>query len=326
MRPSNSIRFTVDLSDVHDYPPEIKKSANAMAKNPQLLEEVYSDLQNLGVIGEKEITQLMWLIGCSRQLKEPLNALLIGPPAVGKTFLLNAVGRLFPTEFVITTFQIYSNKRYFPPEFLKHRLVLLDHFLPGNENKKIKVPSTFKKFVAQKNLFRIKHRRDISAELINEWAELPILAIIATTTQPDIFKDDFKLIRIFADDSEEQTRRVVNATEDDENPIDEQPILQKHHAFQENLPTNVDFVIPFGNQICNLLPRHVSTKHLELTLTFVKLMKTLALVHHQQREKNGNVIYVAPQDYEIAYRLLQKTFAYYLKNEKLFLRPEEIFG
>src|SRR5262249_18486899 len=82
-------------------PPETRRAAEELLDDPCLLDRVSADIGALGVAGEEVNRLILYLVGTSAQLDQPLAAITRGGSASGKSFLAEKVGQLFPPEVVL---------------------------------------------------------------------------------------------------------------------------------------------------------------------------------------------------------------------------------
>jgi hypothetical protein len=75
--------------------------AEAMAKRPDIMGEIFTDIKKLGVVGEETNTVMVYLAGTSRKMKKPLKLNLRGDTCTGKNTIVNKVIDLFPKDEVI---------------------------------------------------------------------------------------------------------------------------------------------------------------------------------------------------------------------------------
>ena len=87
-------------------PESVRQEAAALLQSEDLFARVVNDIGLLGVAGEKELSATVYLVGCSRLLERPLNAIVQGPSSSGKSYVIDNVAELFPPEAVIRATQM----------------------------------------------------------------------------------------------------------------------------------------------------------------------------------------------------------------------------
>lgn len=104
---------------------DVCDEVDRLLEAPDLLDVVLRDIEHLGVVGERELSLSLYLIGTSRLLEKPLSAIVQGSTSTGKSFVAERVGRLFPDEVVIRAHDLSAKSLYYF-EFgrLQHRFVI----------------------------------------------------------------------------------------------------------------------------------------------------------------------------------------------------------
>jgi hypothetical protein len=107
------------------FPEGIRKRAEGLLKNPEILDELCSDLRQLGVVGEELVALLTYFVAVSRKLLKPLALIVSGAASTGKSFVIETVLRLIPPEEVdIATDRTLQSLCYKRPDALRHMLVV----------------------------------------------------------------------------------------------------------------------------------------------------------------------------------------------------------
>lgn len=95
-------RLRQDLGPGTRPEPEIdepsRQAALAFLRRPDLFDQILADFEALGVVGEQSNKLVAYLAATSRKLDHPLAVLIQSSSAAGKSSLMDAVLRLFPSE------------------------------------------------------------------------------------------------------------------------------------------------------------------------------------------------------------------------------------
>ncbi len=75
-----------------------RQAAVAFLRRPDLFEQILRDFEALGVVGEESNKLVAYLAATSRKLDHPLAVIIQSSSAAGKSSLMDAVLKLFPTE------------------------------------------------------------------------------------------------------------------------------------------------------------------------------------------------------------------------------------
>ncbi|MCR4411652.1 MAG: hypothetical protein NUV77_04400 [Thermoguttaceae bacterium] len=279
-----------------------------MARNPALLDEVYSDLSALGLAGEPELAITCWLVGVSRILAEPLAAVIIGSTSSGKSYLLRLVADLFPPECVLRATQATPQAWfYLAPGSLRHRFVILGERPQGESPEVVDANRAWRELVSEGRLIKavaVKTADGMATHVITQ--EGPVAFCESTTKARLLDEDQSRLLLLNSDDSSEQTGLVVTKlfrAAAEPASVDREAILAKHHAFQRMLG-QPQVLVPFAPALagrfpterpeCRRIARHV-----------VAMIRACAVAHAFQRERDGDAIIAEPRDYEVVSGLLE---------------------
>jgi len=106
---------------------EIQEAARRFLSNPDLLAELLSDLDTLGLVGE-ETTKLIGYLACtSRKLNKPLSVLIQSRSAAGKSACVEALLSLMPSEDVRRWTRLTDQALFYQSETaLVHKLVAIE--------------------------------------------------------------------------------------------------------------------------------------------------------------------------------------------------------
>ncbi|QJW95618.1 hypothetical protein [Frigoriglobus tundricola] len=308
-QPSGSSPDAADPRDaaLDRMPKDICILAEGYLENPMMIERISADIQDAGVVGERELALALYLVGSSAQLPEPLAAVVRGPSSSGKSFLVETVASFFPPEVTLKATDLSPNALYyFPPGELRHRWVVAGERSRMENDERAEATRALREMISAGRLSKavaVKEADTIVSRLIVQ--EGPI-AFVETTTLEDIFAEDANRCLIFnTDERDEQTRRILSATASRAaGKVQNQPARCRaiHYAIQRMLPrTNV--VIPFAPDLAALLPASRVEERRDLSKV-LRFIRASALLHHRRREEDidGHVV-ATLADYQLALRL-----------------------
>ena len=93
-----------------------KEAAMRFLKNPNLFEEILSDLETIGVTGEETNKLVGYLAAVSRKLDDPLSVLIQSRSAAGKSTLQDAILSLVPEEDYVKYTRITDQALFYKDE------------------------------------------------------------------------------------------------------------------------------------------------------------------------------------------------------------------
>jgi hypothetical protein len=292
-------------------PPDVVAEAGAMVRAPDLLARVVSDIECAGVAGEKELGMMLYLVGLSRKLTGPLAALVRGPSASGKSYVIDRVASLAPPEAVIRATQMTPQSLFhMRPGSLRHKWIVAGERSHRQDNDAADATRALREMISARRLSKlmpVKLGDRLETVLIEQ--EGPIAFVESTTLEQVFDEDENRLVQLFTDERPAQTRMILNRLAADSaghgaGDNGAARTVQLHHAAQRMLrPCGV--VIPFAVRLGALVP----DCRVEARRAFPHLLATIqasALLHQHQRERDGEGCVLAVRDdYRLAARLLQ---------------------
>jgi len=93
-----------------------RREAISLLKHPKLLDQVLSDIELIGVVGEQTNKLVGYLAAVSRKLDEPLSVLIQSRSAAGKSTLQDAILKLVPEEDVLKYTRITDQALFYSGE------------------------------------------------------------------------------------------------------------------------------------------------------------------------------------------------------------------
>jgi energy-coupling factor transporter ATP-binding protein EcfA2 len=302
--------FQISARELQNTPAEIVEAAKRMASNPELLVEVYTDMQWLGIEGEYETALTVWLVGVSRVLDTPMAAVVVGPSSTGKSHILNTVAKLFPPEAVLKITDATANSWYYLPSgSLRHRFVIMGERAQSETPEAIDARKAWRELLADGELTKIVAEKTGYGVITRRIYQAGPVAYVESTTRARIFEEDqTRMLVLQTDESETQTRRVViRLFRDAIEPVSEQKIAEiiaKHWAYQRMLgQCRVIIPEPLGVKLAGAMP-HARPECRRLVRQVIATMRASAVAHQFQRQRRDDCIIASKHDYEIAYRLL----------------------
>jgi energy-coupling factor transporter ATP-binding protein EcfA2 len=330
--------FEIAKRELQNTPGDVVEAAKRMASNPELLVEVYTDMQWLGIEGEYETALTVWLIGVSRVLDTPMAAVVVGPSSTGKSYILNTVAKLFPPESVLKVSDATANSWYYlPPGSLRHRFVIMGERAQSETPEAIDARRAWRELLADGELTKIVAEKTGYGVITRRIHQQGPVAYVESTTRARIFEEDqTRMLVLQTDESETQTRRVViRLFRDAIEPVSEQKIAEiiaKHWAYQRILgQCRVIIPEPLGVKLAAAMP-HSRPECRRLVRQVIAMMLASAVAHQFQRERRDDCIIASKRDYEIAYRLLAPAAAVQLGKQphqayqRLFEKLRQRYG
>ena len=291
-------------------PHEVVTDAEAMLADDQLIERILTDIEVLGVVGERELAATIYCIGTSRLLVKPLSSCTQGPSASGKSFINRQIARLFPPETKLLATAISPQALfYFQPGRLIHTFIIGGERARVETDEQAEANKAWRELVADGALDKVVTiTRGGCPETRSVHQDGPV-SFVETTTRTRIFDEDqTRLLMLHTDESPEQTRRIKRAIAQaaQAGPVDPARIIARHHALQRLLK-RVEVRIPFAEALDSSLPSD-RIEARRAAKDVMEMIATIALLHQRQRVtgrvEHGEIISATIRDYAIARRLL----------------------
>lgn len=304
-----------------------KLGAIEVLKNPNLMECILEDLENIGCTGEVLNKKLLILTYCSCKISRPLGLLAKGESSSGKSFLIGKIGEIFPIEWIVSRTRLTSQALfYLGKDFLKNKVLIIAERdgVEGTADYSIRcLQSENQLSISVPNFDKESGRINSDTHIVNG----PI-AYIESTTQSNIYVDnENRSLSIFLDTSEEHTLEIYKKLCQpyligSEAKVNKENICKKYqNAFRTLKSINIK--IPYINLI------KFPTKPIRVRRDFSKfisLIETSAYLYQYQREKvvvDGIEYIIANlDDYRLAYDIASVILARTIK--ELSIRAEEL--
>jgi hypothetical protein len=291
--------------------PEQEAEALTALKSPTLWTDILSDMDALGPVGEEHNKGLVYLVGTSRLLEEPLSCSIISQSAAGKSVLAETVEKMMPPESVKSYARITQNGLFYVEENgLVHALLIVEE-RSGAEA----ADYSIRALQSKKKLIQAVPMKDpATGKILTKTLTVhgPI-AYMETTTQPRLHEENAtRCFEIYLNQTPDQTK-LIHRRQKDTKTLDglkkkeiAEHLKTKHHTMQRLLnPLKV--VIPYVHDI------HFPANWLRTRRDhqrFLNLIEVVTFLHQHQRETkttDDGLTYIEAtlNDYTIAYTLAQ---------------------
>lgn len=285
---------------------EPKPAENNLSDENDLVGRFLADVEERGLVGEKDNAATVFLCAVSARLNRPLNLTVSGESSAGKNYLLSSAIAFIPDEYKMEISGL-------TPKALMHAKE--DEF----EHKAVVIAEY--EGVAKAD-YAI---RTMQSEQVIEWHFVDTgkgvnkkknrvrgpVAFLQATTRPVLHpENETRLLFIGVDDSPEQTRAIVKrqagaaaegvaaASADD---------LNNWHEYLRSLEPMI-VSIPYAPALADYFP----SARVRARRDFPKLLgliESSAFLHQQKREKRGGKLIASAEDYSIARRLFENCYA-----------------
>jgi DNA primase len=281
--------------------------AQRFGRSHDLVAEIQSDLERLGLVGERTNRLLLYFAMTSRKMDDPLAVQILSGSGAGKSHLQDAVLSLCPAEELIKLTSLTGQALFYKGEdSLRHKCLAIAE-VAGAEGARY----ALRNLISEKKLViesTIKNALTGRLETQLNTVHGPT-AVFETTTNPDTDPETkSRYLLLSVDESAEQTRAILEMQRQS-HTLDgmkrrrrRDAVRLRHHAFQRMLRPLV-VVNPFEpllryGEDGRLLFRRDHPKYLQLILVVTFLHQMQRDVKHD--EEIGDYIETTLDDIAIA--------------------------
>jgi DNA primase len=291
-----------------------REEAIQYLKDPNLVQNLVSDIRRIGVLGEDSNALALYLFSLTRKSEKPISAVVFGDSAAGKSYLVNSICSLIPKEdLLILSSASTRSFEHASEEMLKHKFIVVQEIEGMEEVEPIirimQSEGRLSRLVSVKNEVTDKY------ESMHKDVECPA-CIITTTTRDRVHPENStRIFELYANQTPEQTGQIQDllrqkVTLDWAAREKEQALVKATHANAQRLIRNLKVVIPFSKHISFPQDSLRSRRDFE---RFLSLIQAVALFRQFQKEVKltaGDEEYVEAdiEDYRIAHELGTKLF------------------
>ena len=251
-----------------------------LARRIDIFKEFDSELERLGLVGERRAAKLTYLALVSRLLERPVSVAVKGPSSGGKSFMVETVLKFFPPHAFYSLTAMSEHALAYSTEPLRHRHLVI-YEAAG-------MKSDFATYLIRSLLSEGRLRYEtvektkdgLVPRLIER--EGPTGLIVTTTSLRLHAENETRLLSLTITDTSAQTKAVLRALAQDADPYDVD--LARWHALQVWLATGPNkVVIPFAAKLAELVPPMAIRLRRDFK-TVLMLVRAHALLHQVCRE------------------------------------------
>ena len=290
-----------------------KDEALAYLKDPKLIENISEDLAFAGeIIGEETNKMMLYLASISIKFEKPISLVIFGKSSSGKSHLANSVAKFIPEEDSLILSS--STTRAFDyAENLQHKFILVQEY-EGIEN----ILPVIRTLQSEGRLTRavpIKSKDDSPHKSILVENKCSCSVVFTTTREAIYDENATRIFELYADESVEQNKNVVNNTiltanikfRNDEEQ--KKRIIELHKNVQRILEP-IEINIPFAEHI--KFPAKIARNRRD-SARFIQLIKAVAFLKTKAKAGSKRIkaqyIEADDYDYQVAYSIGIKIMA-----------------
>ena len=302
-------------SDKEPFSEEDQEKAQMMAENPEIMGEILQDIKTMGLVGEDNNALMTYLSMTSRKMDNPLNIVIKGEPSTGKNALISCTSVLFPEGEVKNISRMTPHAlEYYGKGALKHKTLIIQEDEGSQDaNYSLRIIQSEKKLVTSSVA---KNEKTGKMETVEITVEGPVNTI--TTTNRARLKEDneTRMLTLYVDTSEKQTRKVVTAIKESYSRLQDFEegricsIRCKHKAFQENL-TKYEVTIPYFKHINFPTDKNRARRDITALGTLIKTVAFIRQFQKPHKISERGILFLEADfnDYKIAHEIFSEIMA-----------------
>jgi DNA primase len=278
--------LSVQSTKPEELTPEEKALGLTLLKNSNLFDEIAADMTTLGYVGEEVNKKLVYLVAVSRILPKPLSVYIQAGSGSGKSYLLETLRKLLPTECVkaLTSFsdqslnyltdEDFHDKVFMVGEAIHNDIVEAQVRQMQSENELSRLVTLKDPKTGELQSREIRHRVRISF----------MMSSTALHLNPE---NASRCLVLHVDESADQTARVLEKQRERrtfEGYAAEEhltPVIVKKHIAAQRLLEKIPVFNPFAPFLDFPKTRPVMRRAQD---QFLSLMETACLLRQKQKE------------------------------------------
>lgn len=202
--------------------------------NSEALELLRSDcfgefrnvVRKAGLVGERRNAAALFVVGVSRELNRPLSVFIKGPSGSGKNHLVKSVLKFFPPRCIVEITSSSGESWSYLGRDLRHKIIYIQE-----ENKASGNIHPARLLISESRLIRMVTKREGGGfKTERQVTEGPVACISTTTRNRLEVDDESRHFSLWLDDSETQTRRILDSYFEDCPGVSEHELAVWHQV------------------------------------------------------------------------------------------------
>lgn len=267
-------------------PPEKEKEAIEFLSQPDLIQHIDKLIETSGIVGEESNRKMVFVIASTYKMLNPLHGLIQGTSGSGKSHLINAIAGLMPPEDVNDMSRITSKSLYnYTNNELMNKLIVIQD-IDGVEDEKAmfglrELQSSG--YLKSSTTYKNKDGRNVSTI---RTVHAKFASLIATTHAEIYFDNLSRSIVLGVNESEEQTKRIINyQNQVTAGIIDKMEQKKAKELIQNCMRTLKPYEVV--NRFADKIHLPVEAKMLRrLNNHYQDFVKQITILHQYQRNKD----------------------------------------
>jgi hypothetical protein len=287
-----------EIQTLSGVTPKAQLTASELRNSPDILGLFVDELAKSGVAVEPFVAKLLYLAVTSRVLKQPVSIVVKATSSAGKSFIVGAVLKYFPTSAHYELTSMSEKALIYSKEPLEHRMLVI--YEAGGLH-------GFAAYIVR-SLLSEGHIRYETVQSTSEGLESLVIekagptgAIVTTTALSLHPENETRMLSVQVDDSPAQTQAIMLAQARGSTM---QPDFLPWHELQNWVATqDTEVHIPFAKELAQAIPPAAVRLRRDFP-TLLGLIQAHAILHQSSRERDSQGRIVAHMEDYAAVREL----------------------
>jgi len=292
--------------------PELMEQARLLLESPNLMHKAVTTINALGYEapdGYDYLPRIVFLAFTSRLLKRPLNLVVSGLSASGKSFLVMTTARLFPADAIYSLSGMSERVLAYTDANLVHRMLVIGE---ASALHREGIGASLLRAIAWEGHLVYETVEKTNDGLKPRRIEKPGPTGFITTTTGAVEKElNTRVLEVTVPDTPAATRIILRATAERANGhAPEEPDLTVWHAAQRWLEQDGarEVTIPYAERLAELVPDKLVRMRRDFTQILTIIQVHAALFQRQRDCDTDGRIIASEADYRGAYEIAGKIF------------------
>ncbi|MCF6334294.1 MAG: toprim domain-containing protein, partial [Spirochaetales bacterium] len=304
-------KLLTNEDEVPELTEEEKQLGMGFLTDPAIFERLVSDTETLGYVGEAINKQLIYLAASSRKLPDPISVIVVSQSAAGKSYLIDTVKKLIPTEEVVSMTSLSDQAlNYLADDALLNKFLVMGEAVHSEA-----VEHQVREMLSAHELSRLVTMKDpktgeLRSRMVRK--EVIVSAVMSTTNGNINPENASRSFVVNTDESETQTRAIhasqrkkysVERFTEKESLIPQ--IIKTHFAAQRLLiPRTI--VNPFAEVIDFPSALMRSRRDHERFIDLISSVCFLRQFQKEEKQTKEGVTFIECDlgDYKVAYEIM----------------------
>jgi hypothetical protein len=304
------VRASVKVPSSPPEPSAILPSPPDLASDQHILDRFTETVTARGLVGERRLARLTYMVITSRLLDRPVSLAVKGPSSGGKSYTVEQTTEFFPPAALHALTGMSERALIYDEEPVKHRTILLYEYVALKTGMEEDQTSYYIRSLLSEGVLRYQVTERVDGRFKTRIIERegPTNLIVTTTAVKLHDENETRAFSVTIDDTREQTRRIMQRLADDSEATG---ALRDWHDLQTWLQEAGEprVFIPYAPALADAVPP-IAVRLRRDFGSVLSLIKAHAILHQLSRDRDqfGRIV-ATLEDYEVVRDLVGEIVA-----------------